>query len=162
MRHPRATQLIEGIGLSRHPEGGWYREIHRAQLHVQPIDARSPRPALTVIYFLLTEGEVSRWHRVASDETWHFHEGSSLELLVVASHIDDVRIERVGAWDADTQGVAVVPAGHWQAARCTGPYALVSCTVGPGFVFDDFEMLRDDPDAAQLFAARHPQFAALV
>lgn len=97
---------------------------------------------MTVIYFLLAEGEVSRWHRVASDETWHFHEGDVLELLVSdgpgAAPIDTIH---VGPAD-DAEPVGIVPAGRWQAAQSTGAYTLVSCSVGPGFDFRDFEMVQ--------------------
>ena len=64
-----------------HPEGGFYRELYRSSSRVQPADDRPARAALTTIYFLLVGGEVSRWHRVASDEVWHYYEGDPLELL---------------------------------------------------------------------------------
>ena len=69
---------------------------------------------------------------------------------------------RLGPLDEDTQPVRVVPAGQWQAARCTGDYALVSCTVAPGFEFADFSMLRDDADAAGLIRRRQPDMAAFL
>ena len=88
------------------------------------------RSAVTTIYFLLAEGTESQRHRVQSDEVWHFYEGDPLELFV-----DDERV----VLDADHR-VHVVPARRWQSARPCGAYALVGCTVGPGFEFDDFEM----------------------
>lgn len=81
---PRAAQLIERLALVPHPEGGHYREIQRSALRVRPLDGRGERAATTGIYFLLAAGEHSRWHRVASDETWHHYEGDALELLVAA------------------------------------------------------------------------------
>ena len=65
---PRAEQLIRDLGLRPHPEGGRFAEVHRSA-------------ASTSIYFLLAAGELSRWHRVRSEEIWHFYEGSPLELL---------------------------------------------------------------------------------
>ena len=78
--HPRAEELIRRLGLQPHPEGGFYREVFRSSRRVQPYDARPPRTALTLIYFLLVDGGRSRWHRVASDEAWSWVEGDPLEL----------------------------------------------------------------------------------
>jgi predicted cupin superfamily sugar epimerase len=158
----RAIQLIEELSLAPHPEGGYFREIHRAAARVQPADQRGARAALTVIYFLLPAGDVSRWHRVASDEAWHFHEGDPLELFTTPADLGSVRLERLGPLAADTAPVRVVPAGYWQAARSTGAYTLASCTVGPGFDFADFEMLRDAPGSAPRFNRLHPALASLL
>ena len=80
----RASQLIEQLGLVAHPEGGCFRQVYRSSTTVQPADDRGVRPSLTTIYFLLVAGEVSRWHRVASDEAWHYYEGDPLELFGAA------------------------------------------------------------------------------
>jgi predicted cupin superfamily sugar epimerase len=144
--HPRAVALIETLELVPHPEGGHYREIHRSTTGVSPDDGRGARAALTVIYFLLVDGEISRLHRVISDETWHFHEGGALELIVVED-AGPVRTFRLGPCSESTGPVRAVPAGAWQAARTTGPFTLLSCSVGPGFEFDDFEMMRDRREA---------------
>lgn len=147
MMDPRAAHLIATLGLTPHPEGGYYRELHRAAGTVRPDDGRPPRPALTTIYFLLTAGEVSCWHRVLSDEVWHHYEGAPLELLVTdGSGAPGMRVT-IGAAAEDRAPVFTVPAGWWQAARSSGGYTLVGCTVGPGFDFADFAMLRDVPDA---------------
>jgi predicted cupin superfamily sugar epimerase len=134
--HPRAEQLIETLGLVPHPEGGWYRQLFRSEERVTRHADSAERTALTTIYFLLVEGTVSAWHRVRSDEAWHFYEGEALELLVRA---DDGEAPDVIRLDAQNR-VHVVRALEWQAARPLGAYTLVGCTVGPGFEFDDFEM----------------------
>lgn len=146
--HPRALQLVASLGLTPHPEGGHYREIHRSPSRVMPDDGRGSRSALTVIYFLLAAGEISRLHRVASDESWHFHEGDPLELVVAAADVGSVGTHLIGSWSEAVAPARVVPAGAWQAARSKGAYTLVTCSVGPGFEFEDFEMLRDTPVAA--------------
>src|SRR5690606_6025054 len=158
----RAAQLIESLGLLPHPEGGYFREIHRSAGAVVPEDGRDARSALTLIYFLLGEEQVSRWHRVASDETWHFHEGAPLELLISAPDFEQVRTRRLATWGGDAEPVSVVPAGHWQAARTTGRYTLVSCAVGPGFEFADFVMLRDVADEAERLRKNHPDLASFI
>lgn len=175
---PRAAHLIASLGLAPHPEGGYYRELYRATGTVRPADGRPVRPALTTIYFLLPAGQVSCWHRVLSDEVWHHYEGAPLDLLVTAGDGAPVLRVTVGPVPpvvavADTASPAFtapaftapvfsVPAGWWQAARSTGAYTLVGCTVGPGFDFADFAMLRDVPDAQAPVLAGDPEAARFL
>ena len=158
-----AEAVVRRLGLMPHPEGGFYRELFRSAAPVTPADGRGERAALTTIYFLLPEGAVSRWHRVTSDEVWHLYEGGPLELL----ELDDAgaalrrhRLAPVG--DEDGAPVRTIPAGAWQAARPLAGYALVGCTVGPGFDFADFRLLADDPARRDALVAAWPEAAALV
>lgn len=161
--HPRATQLISSLGLLPHPEGGHFREMYRSPDRVQPLDDQRPaRAALTTIYFLLAAGEVSRWHRVRSDEIWHFYEGDPLELLTASDGFAAITRHTLGPVGADARPVRVAPADVWQAARSTGAYTLVGCTVGPGFDFADFRLLRDEPAAAERLRQRQPDVAQFV
>lgn len=160
--HPDAAALIERLRLSPHPEGGYYRQIFRSAASVQPADARPPRAALTTIYFLLPEGEHSRWHRVASDEVWHLYEGGPLELFQAAADLSTITPIVLGPARSTDGPVHTVPAGCWQAARARGPYALAGCTVGPGFEFADFSFLRDAPDDLARLTALDPVLAALA
>ena len=147
----RASALIDLLGLQPHPEGGHFRETFRSSDTVRPADGRGDRAALTTIHFLLRTGEVSRWHRVVSDEAWHHVEGAPLELWTADADGSGARPLRLGPLDDDAEAVRVVPAGAWQAARSTGDYTLVACVVGPGFEFDDFELIAPDhPAAARL------------
>lgn len=127
----RAQELIDSLGLQPHPEGGWYRQVFKSAERVTRHADGADRTALTTIYFLLVEGTYSRWHRVESDEVWHFYEGDALEL--------SIRDGETVTLDTNNR-VHVVPARKWQTARPLGAYTLVGCTVGPGFEFDDFEM----------------------
>ena len=158
----RAADLIRGLGLTPHPEGGYYRETFRSAARVQPLDGRTDRLALTTIYFLLVAGQVSRWHRVASDEVWHHYEGGPLELLVADAGFGDVSRRRLGPVADKTQPVQVVVAGEWQAARPIGAYTLVGCTVGPGFEFSDFQLLDALPGEAATLKHRHPDLAMFI
>jgi predicted cupin superfamily sugar epimerase len=126
----RAAELIATLELEPHPEGGYYRQLFKSDRRVQPDDDRESRSALTAIYFLLAEGQKSAWHRVQSDEIWIHLEGAPLTLHIGS----ETRV-----LDA-TSRIAVVPAGAWQSAELAGEYALVSCVVGPGFEFEDFEL----------------------
>jgi len=150
----RAAALILELELQAHPEGGYYREVYRSIATVEPADDRGTRSALTTIYFLLPAGSVSRWHRVLSDEVWHFYEGASLELWVASPDGGAIRRLGLGPLSPEQRPVQVVPAGYWQAARSTGDYTLVGCTVGPGFDYHDFDLAADRPEApAKLRAA---------
>ncbi len=148
--HPRAAELIEALRLQPHPEGGYFAEVYRSGSTVTPTDGREMRAALTTIYFLLTEGQTSAWHRVGSDEVWHFYEGEPLELTwadadgsnAVTQLLGPVDTDR-GVVGTDQSPVAVVPAGCWQTARPLGAYVLVGCTVAPGFAYEDFELAAD-------------------
>lgn len=145
---PRA--LIAALGMQPHPEGGHYVEIFRSA-------------SLTSIFFLLSAGEISRWHRVlGSDEAWHFYEGDPIELLTAAPGFARVERRVLGPVSAAERPVFVVPGGVWQAARTTGAYTLVGCSVGPGFEFANFEMLRDDAAAADLARAQQPAAAEFI
>lgn len=135
---------IEALRLVPHPEGGHYRETYRAALEVQfkKIDAsgHAARSASTAIYYLLRHGERSRLHRIASDELWHFHAGHGLQV-----HVFDARghhLLRLGLdWDAGERPQRLVRAGAWFGAEVERPggWALVGCTVAPGFEFTDLE-----------------------
>jgi predicted cupin superfamily sugar epimerase len=145
--HPRAEALIGLLDLAPHPEGGFYRRIHQAETRVlREADGRGRR-ALTSIYYLLPEGSLSRWHRVLADEAWHHYEGAAVELLGFDGLGRRAFTHRLGPLPDGCAPAHVVPAGWWQAARPLGEYALVGCTVGPGFEFEDFTLLADVPAA---------------
>jgi predicted cupin superfamily sugar epimerase len=147
--HPRAEQLIRELGLAPHPEGGHYAEVHRSQ-------------ASTSIYFLLTSGELSRWHRVRSEEIWHFYEGAPLELLQLTPDGTDLERIVLGPVSDRERPVHCVPGYCWQAARSRGAFTLVGCTVAPPFQFSDFALLKDSSDLAALVSRRHPATAQFV
>jgi uncharacterized protein len=132
-----AADVIRLLDLKPHPEGGHYRETFR--------DDRGDgvRAASTAIYFLLAEGEVSRWHRVDAAEVWHWHAGAALALSIAPP--DGVAVDILLGADlaAGERPQGVVPPGCWQSARSRGAWTLVGCTVAPGFVFEKFEMAAE-------------------
>ena len=129
---------------------------------VRPSDGRPERAALTSIYFLLVAGQFSRWHRVNSDEAWHFLEGDIVELRSADSDFADVTKVLLGPYGDWTKPLTVVPAGSWQTARCTANYALVACTVGPGFDFADFAMLRDHVQERGVLQSKYPELSEFI
>ena len=160
--HPRTAELIRELHLAAHPEGGYYAVVFRSSSTVAPADGRGTRPALTTIYFLLPAGAFSRWHRVWSDEVWHFYEGAPLELLQLSADLVSLTRFALGPLAGDQAPVHTVHAGNWQAARTTGAYTLVGCTVGPGFDFQDFTMLSDASADALKARTAWPEVAGLL
>ena len=158
--HPRAAEILKILGMRPHPEGGHYVELFRSAHRVQVVERNVERAAITAIYFLLAAGECSRWHRVLSDETWHYQEGDSIELLLFSD--GNVQRHRVGPVAPETRPTLVVPAGTWQAARTTGDYTLVACTVGPGFEYADFTLAVDAPEVAAKIAIAGPDLAKFI
>lgn len=124
--------LIASLGLSPHPEGGWYRETFR-----QPAPGGG-RGLSTAILFLLEDGQRSHWHTVDAAELWFWHAGNPLTLLIhhgaPATHLlgPDVLAGHVPQ--------ALVPTGAWQAAEARHGWALVSCVVTPAFDFAGFNL----------------------
>jgi uncharacterized protein len=146
--------------MESHIEGGWFRELYRSPDRVRHADGRD-RNASTAIHFLLTAGSVSRWHRVLSDELWHFCEGRPLELHEISPDLSRHAVHRLesggkGEW------FHVVPAGAWQAARSTGDYSLVTNVVAPGFEYADFRLLSDEPEIRDRIVRRHPGVEAFL
>jgi len=129
-----ADRIISLLGLTPHPEAGHYRETFRDCVRVG-----GSRAASTAIYFLLREGERSRWHRVDAVEVWHFYAGAPLVLRMVAD--GGRQAVRLGTdLAAGERPQAVVPARAWQSAESLGAWTLVGCTVAPGFEFAGFEL----------------------
>jgi predicted cupin superfamily sugar epimerase len=161
----RAGELVMALGLTPHPEGGFFRELFRSPRPVDPLDGRPQRPALTSIDFLLARGQFSAWHRVRSDEAWHLLEGGPMRLWWLAADLSRLEGCEVGPVDADHPGRAprhVVPAGAWQAAEPLGDFAYCGATVGPGFDFNDFAFGRDDVDLRDGLARHAPELRRLL
>ena len=131
-----AQALIARYRLDPHPEGGWYREVHRSSRLLSNLPGYSgERPALTAIYFLLAAGEFSAFHRVRSEEAWVHLAGSPLEIILLQHEPSRCTLCAPGGAG---EPLVVVPGGVLQAARTLGEWTLVSCLVAPGFDFADF------------------------
>ena len=127
--------IIERLGMTAHPEGGWYVETWRAD------GPDGERAAASAILFLLGAGERSHWHRVDADEIWQWSGGDPLELRIWPEGASAVEVVRLGGdVAADAAPQAVVPAGAWQAARSLGDWSLVGCIVAPAFRFEGFTL----------------------
>jgi uncharacterized protein len=141
-RLPRSKAVgewIERLGLEPHPEGGWFRETHRStQLVESP--RQGERSAFTSILFLLEPPQVSKLHRIDSEELWNWHAGSCLRIHVLSGG-GEKEIRRLGP-ERDSVFQTVVPANHWFGAEVEDEegWCLVGCAVAPGFDFAHFQM----------------------
>jgi uncharacterized protein len=134
-----ADEVIRELGLSPHPEGGWYRESFRDTAASSDGRARS-----TAIHFLLKAGETSHWHRIDAIEIWLWHAGAPLALSI-STDGEGTQTHRLGVDIAEGERPqAVVPAHAWQSAKSLGSWTLVSCVVAPGFEFSAFELAPPD------------------
>jgi len=136
------------LGLASHPEGGWYRRVYESVIQLE-----NGRTAMTSIYYLLEAPDFSALHRLKSDEQWHFYSGSPITIHELTPD---------GGVSATVLGRGsfqhTVKAGNLFGASVEEGYALVGCTVAPGFDFSEFEM----PSRAQLLAEFPNEYEFIV
>ncbi|MCB2410546.1 cupin domain-containing protein [Hymenobacter lucidus] len=137
-----ATDIIQHLHLLPHPEGGYYRETYRSPEHLTT-DSGQSRSVSTAIYYLLENDDKSHFHRIKSDELWFFHQGQALEIVVLTDG-QPTTIVLGSDFARGEVPQAIVPANAWFGARLrqSSGFALVSCTVAPGFDFADFELAQ--------------------
>jgi predicted cupin superfamily sugar epimerase len=143
MHSTTAKTLIEQLALARHPEGGWFKETYRAsdKLAAQALPARfdGDRSASTAIYFLLEAGDISALHRIQSDEVWHFYAGSTLRVHGIFPDGTYQGGNSAPIWlRASSSRPWCLRAAGLAQELAEGDFALVGCTVAPGFDFADF------------------------
>lgn len=160
---PDASYWLEKLQLTRHVEGGAFREVYRSDLILPrkslPLFFQGDRSASTHIYFLLAAGQFSAFHRIAGDEIWHFYFGDPL-LVYEIGHNGRLTIHRLGTDPEKGESFqTVIKAGSWFASAPAdgGEYALVGCTVAPGFDFADFELA-----AGPALAQQYPEHAEII
>lgn len=141
-----ASYYIEKLGLTKHVEGGAFKETYRSQLlipkHVLPSSFNGDRNAATQIYFLLEHGQFSAFHKIASDEGWHFYDGQPLTVYEIEPSGNLITHKLGRGLEAGETFQCVIKAGSWFGSRCEveNGFSLVGCSVSPGFDFADFEL----------------------
>ena len=156
-------QIIKTLNLLPHPEGGYYRETYRSDgvIGNENLDAsfEGTRNYSTCIYFLLTSESFSAFHKINQDEGWHFYKGSPIDLHIITKEGEHKHISIGSAIEEGQVPQYIVKAGDYFAAQVSEPdsYALVGCTVAPGFDFRDFKM----PPAEELIDL-FPVHASLI
>jgi len=151
------------LQLIHHVEGGWYSEVYKSALTISsshlPNQFKGDRSCCTHIYFMLEKGEFSAFHRIQSDELWHFYNGDPLVVYEIKT--DGTLIKHYLGTDLENgQSLfCVVKAGNWFASEVleNSNYSLVGCTVSPGFDFEDFELAKKD-----ILSEKFPSHKSLI
>jgi len=163
LRMSKAEQLIRQFDLQPHPEGGWYKQTYKSKELVEaaalPDRFAGDRVFSTAIYFLLEEGNFSAFHKIKSDECWHFYAGDPLHIHIID---DSGLLQTIILGNDPGKGQTfqyIVPANCWFASRPApgSEYCFVGCTVAPGFEFDDFELANEND-----LLAMYPKHAELI
>lgn len=136
--------IIERLNLAKHPEGGYFRETYRSDLIVKPQKKTYTRAAATHIFYFLPKGEYSKFHKVKHDEIWNLYDGGGVKFHIFDAEADKFCEHTLSARNFNYH--AVIKGGLWQAAEPIGDYALVGCTVTPGYEVADEVYLCDDPE----------------
>ncbi|MBC8603087.1 cupin domain-containing protein [Parabacteroides acidifaciens] len=143
MKDMQASYWIKRLGMTPHPEGGYYKEEYRPE-YWKPIDGLPiGKRVLTTIYYLLEKDDFSAFHRIKSPESWFFHKGEPL--LIYSFEEGTLVCRELSDQESGTLQVTIEP-GIWFAARLKEAqgFALVSCAVAPGFEYPDFELADED------------------
>jgi predicted cupin superfamily sugar epimerase len=158
-----ADYWIEKLELKIHPEGGYFNEVYRSNEEIEPrtfpIRYKGKRCFSTSIYFLLKEKQFSAFHKLQSDELWHFYEGSAIEIFIIDEDAN-LTIKKLGRnFGEDESFQLMIRRGNWFAARLldTSGYSLIGCTVAPGFNFEDFELGK-----REILISQFPQHTDLI
>jgi predicted cupin superfamily sugar epimerase len=154
---------IKNLQLNKHIEGGWYSEVYRSALvfgkEQLPGVFGSERNACTHIYFLLQKNGFSAFHRIKSDELWHFYDGDPLIIYEIGT--DGKMKEHLLGKDIEKGHslFCVIKGSNWFASKVAdgGEYGLVGCTVAPGFDFSDFELAEKN-----VLIRQYPQYTDLI
>jgi uncharacterized protein len=158
-----ADYLVKHLELQPHPEGGFFKETYRSAGNITseslPGNFTGDRSYSTAIYFLLQQGDYSAFHRIESDECWHFYDGGTLLIHIIdlEGNYSCIRLGR--EIDKGETFQYVVPAHCWFASEPAPgvDFSLVGCTVAPGFEFADFEMAKKET-----LLGHYPQHHAVI
>ena len=150
----KVQEIVSELNLLPHPEGGFYKETYRSDEKLENID----RSLVTSIYFLLTSENVSRFHRIKSDEHWFFHAGSPLIVHTLSENGHQKTLVGLDLSKGETPHF-VVPKNtiFGSSVSVENSYSLVSCVVAPGFDFADFELFERD-----YLLKEHPEHISII
>lgn len=153
-------EIIKDLDLSPHDEGGFFRQTYKSDLIVKPAKESYARSSVTHIYYFLSKGMHSKFHKVKHDEIWNLYDGEGVKIYI----FDDKnnRVEEHILSKRDFEFHTVVQADIWQAAEPVGDYVLVGCTVAPGWESEDEEYLSDHPEVIEKLGRLRPDLKRLV
>ncbi len=161
MQHT-AEYWIEALKLQEHPEGGYYRITYESRDAISDrelsVSFEGRRFLATSIYFLLDNGQVSRFHRLIADELWYYHAGNPVNIFCIERD-GKLVIKKLGLnLHEGERPQVLVPGGTIFGSAPDGcGYSLAGCMVTPGFDFEDFELLsRED------LLRQYPQYKRII
>lgn len=153
-------EVIKKLNLSKHDEGGYFYQTYKSDLIAQPQKESYTRSSATHIYYFLSKGMHSKFHKVKHDEIWNLYDGEGVKL-----YIYDEKGNTVGEKILSKQDFyfhAVVHRDLWQAAEPIGDFVLVGCTVSPGWELEDEAYLSDHPEVIDKFNNLRPDLKRLI
>jgi predicted cupin superfamily sugar epimerase len=158
-----SAALIDFYQLEPHPEGGYFKRTYTAKTLLDKESLgdvfEGNRVISSAIYYLLTEGSFSAFHRIKSDELWHFYHGVALNIHVLYPN-GKYELRKLGSSISNGESFQLtIEAGCWFASVPVNPdgFSFVGCTVSPGFDFADFELAKYE-SLAQIY----PEQAELI
>ena len=153
-------EIIEILNLSKHDEGGYFRQIYKSNFIVQPEKESYKRSCATHIYYYLQKGMYSKFHKVKHDEIWNLYDGEGVKLHVYDDNNNKVDEQILSK--RNFQFHAVVQADLWQAAEPLGDFVLVGCTVAPGWELEDEAYLNDHSEITDKLIKLRPDLQRLI
>ena len=144
--HPKAKEYISKLQLEQHPEGGYFKEIYRCgelfSAEHLPGRYNKDRSFSTSIYFMLEGNQVSLFHKLKSDEVWHFYDGTAIIVYIITEDGEFTEQHLGNNIDKGESFQIIIPKGSWFGAELKDElsFGLIGCTVSPGFDFEDFEL----------------------
>ncbi len=158
----RIDEIVEQLRLSPHPQGGFLGQSYLSESTVEPDDGRGKRPTLSTMYVLVLDKHPNTMHALKADETWHYCEGSPLELFWIADGETKLQSALLGPTSADSSPMVTIPGNCWRGARSSGEFSLISCIVGPAFDPNDFTPIVVKPELIAMLSEQHPHLKELL
>ncbi len=151
--------LVQQYNMLPHPEGGYYKETYRSDAVTYFDELQGKRNNSTGIYFLIEKGNFSAFHKIKSDEMWHFYHGDSLEVIELHQNGELIKTRIGNNLKEGETFQYTVKANTWFASRVfqNGQFSFVGCTVCPGFDFADFELADQ-----KLLSEQFPQHEVII
>ena len=153
-------KIIEKLNLSKHPEGGYFCQTYKSDLIVQPEKESYTRSSATHIYYFLSRGMYSKFHKVKHAEIWNLYDGKGVKLHIYDDKNNKV-VEQILS-KRDFKFHTVVHGDLWQAAEPIGDFVLVGCTVAPGWELEDEAYLSDHPEIIEKLIELRPDLMRLI
>ena len=153
-------KIVKKLNLSKHPEGGYYRQTYKSDLIVRPQKGSYTRSCATHIYYFLSRGMNSKFHKVKHDEIWNLYDGEGVKLHIYDDK--DNKVDEQILSKSHFKFHTIVHGNLWQAAEPIGDFVLVGCTVAPGWELEDEAYLSDHPEIIEKLIELRPDLMRFI